>query len=363
MDDRRVGIVGYGRFGGALANLAADTGRQVVAFDPTAEVPEDRRASGVDDLAARASIVVLAVPVAATRSALDRLRPHLGGRHLVIDTGSVKRGPMDAMAEVLGDDVGWCGTHPLFGPTSLHLGERPLRVVVCPARPGDAASARARALFEELGCRILESTADEHDRAMAASHALAYFVAKGLVDAGVSIDPEIAPPSALAIARTVEAVRADAGHLFVTLHRDNPFAADVRRRFLGALAQVDRTLAATPDPTPGDDPKADADADAALAIPDLGKRSPEIREVRDLIDEVDEEIVALLARRARLARRVGAAKAGLGVGVLDPGREARVFADRRTWATREGLDPGRVEEIFRAIVRFARDLQSGDGPE
>jgi prephenate dehydrogenase len=43
--------------------------------------------------------------------------------------------------------------------------------------------------------------------------------------------------------------------------------------------------------------------------------------------------------------------------VLDPTREAAVFAARRAWGTERGLDAEGVEEIFRAIVRASRRVQ------
>jgi prephenate dehydrogenase len=351
--DRHLGIAGYGRFGAALGDLAEEAGMSVRAHDPHGAVPAARAAAGPSGLAVHADVVVLAMPVAQTRAALELLRPHLGAGHLVLDVGSVKSAPMAAMAEVLGDAVAWAGSHPLFGPTSLALGERPLRVVLCSVAGQDAARERARSFYQRLGCEILEAAPAEHDRLMAESHGLAYFVAKGILDASLSIDAEIAPPSAQAIQRTVEAVRSDAGHLFETLQRDNPFAAAARERFMDALREAHEALA-RPDERAA---SAAAGEAAPLSIPELSVPPPELRAVRELIDELDEELVRLLARRARLARRAGQAKAAHGRELRDATRESSLLADRRRWGTEAGLEADRVEEIFRAILRFSRDLQ------
>jgi prephenate dehydrogenase len=186
---------------------------------------------------------------------------------------------------------------------------------------------------------------------MAETHALAYFVAKGMLDAGVKLDAENAPPSSQAILRTVDAVRSDAGHLFAALHLDNPYAEAVRERFLGALSRIDRALREA-------GPDDDETESAALSIPDLGERSPEIREVRDLIDDIDRSIVGLLARRALMARRAAKAKAGLGVGIRDPRREYNLLSERRAWAESSGLDPDAIEALFESILRWSRKLQA-----
>lgn len=340
-------FLGYGRFGAALGSLLQEAGDRVRALDPRAEIPRDMRASSLDDLVRDADFVVIAVPVPRIAEALAAVRPHLRSTQIVFDVGSVKVGPTAALASALGREIPWVATHPLFGPVSLMRGERPLRVVVCPSPVHAEAASAVRALFARIGCEVLEQDADTHDRAMAQTHALAFFVAKGMIDAGVPADLPYAPPSFQAIARTIESVRADAGHLYGALHRENPYAADARRALCEALSAADRGLA---EPAP-------AEEAAALSIPDLGTLSPALLEARELIDDVDREIVSLLARRARLARRAAAAKADLGVAVRDARREAALIEARKREALELGLDPESIAPIFEAILGFSRKVQ------
>jgi prephenate dehydrogenase len=367
-----VAILGYGRFGRALAQLVVEAGLTVRAYDPQADVPADQRAESLRALVEGASFVVVAVPVPRIHAVLVDLRPLLGADHVVIDVGSVKVGPMAALSEVLGAQVPWAGTHPLFGPLSLALAERPLRVVLCPAprELGHAgAAAKVRALYERIGCEIVEQTAEGHDRVMAHTHALTFFVAKGMIDAGAGMEVPFAPPSFQAIARTIETVRSDAGHLFAAIARDNPFAAEARKQLLEALVHIDRALDAAGAReesadraggrgAEGSDPPA-SDAAARFAIPDLGDRSPELRQAREHIDAVDREIVRLLAQREHLARRAARAKAALGAPVLDTSRENEVLAARRAWATGLKLDDDAVADVFRAIMTMSRRAQRG----
>jgi prephenate dehydrogenase len=259
----------------------------------------------------------------------------------------VKVLPTQFMAAALGDRIPWVATHPLFGPTSLALAERPLRVVICPNAAHPTAAARARAFYERLGCWTIEQDAHAHDKAMAETHALAFFVAKGMLDAGVDTRVPFAPPSFQAIARTVDVVRGDAGHLFAAICADNPHAGDARRRLLDALVAVNDALGA---------PQHDA-----IAIPPPSgapvSASPELADTRDRIDELDQEIVALLGRRAELSRRAMKAKQRLGQPLYDPDRETRVLAARRAMAEERAIDPESVEDVFRAILRFSRRVQ------
>ena len=129
----RAAIIGYGRFGAALGELLQEAGIGHRAYDPDgARVPAEVRAQSVAEVVRGARFVVLAVPVPRIADAVASVQPHLREDHIVTDVCSVKMLPTEVLRARLGDARPWVATHPLFGPTSLALGERPLRVVVCP---------------------------------------------------------------------------------------------------------------------------------------------------------------------------------------------------------------------------------------
>jgi prephenate dehydrogenase len=367
-----VAILGYGRFGRALGGLLSEAGIPHLAHDPQAavDIPTEYRAASIHDLVRSAAFVVVAVPVTRMRAALTDLRPHLSSDQLVLDVGSVKVLPAAALAEIMRDDIPWCATHPLFGPTSLALAERPLRVVVCPAPEkyprARAAAARVRELYGRIGCEVIEQTPEGHDRIMAHTHALTFFVAKGMIDAGAGMDVPFAPPSFQAISRTIETVRSDAGHLFAAIARDNPFAAEARKQLVHALSAIDRALDDSAGaggagdanaPPESAEPTPQSEASGRFAIPDLGERSPELKQAREHIDGIDREIVRLLAQRAQLSKRAATAKAKLGAPVLDGTREAELLGARKVWAEDLRLDSDAVTDVFRAILTMSRRAQ------
>lgn len=351
-DPREIALLGYGRFGRALSELVQDAGIAVRAWDPAANVPSALMVDGPGALAGTAGTVVLAVPVAATRDALASLRPHLGAEHFVIEVGSVKRGPVEAMSELLGRQVPWVATHPLFGPSSIALGERPLRAVVCPNPLHETAGERARRLYERIGCEVIEQDADVHDRMMARTHAIAFFLAKGLHEFGAERGTAFVPPSFAALSRAIDMVRGDAGHLFSAIERENPYAAAARRELLDALSGVHEQIGGDKEPV--------AQAEVGLAIPGLGKQAPELRQTRELIDEVDQELVGLLARRAQLSRRAGRIKARRGRAIRDEAREQALLETRGQWAIGLGLPDDAVRAVFRVILELSRAVQTAE---
>jgi prephenate dehydrogenase len=352
-----IAILGYGRFGRALGQLFTEAGMAHRAYDPHAEIPAEYRANSMRELTRGATFVVVAVPVARMRGALVDLRPQLEAGQIILDVGSVKVHPTVALSEVLGEAIPWCGTHPLFGPLSLALAERPLRVVICPAREHPHAATQVRTLYERIGCEVIEQTPESHDRVMAHTHALTFFVAKGMIDAGAGMEVPFAPPSFQAIARTIETVRSDAGHLFTAIAHDNPFAAEARKQLVLALSSIDQALDAAG--ADSDDAAEAAPDSTRFAIPDLGDRSPELKQAREHIDAVDREIMRLLAQRAQLSERAARAKAKIGAPVLDAAREAEILGARRAWANDLKLDAEATSEVFRAILTMSRRAQRG----
>ncbi|MCB9751050.1 MAG: prephenate dehydrogenase/arogenate dehydrogenase family protein [Myxococcales bacterium] len=344
-------VMGFGRFGRALCELLDGRGGDVRAWDPHLPVDPRFAVESPRALVDGASTLVLCVPIAATRAAITGILPRVleaKGEPLVLDVGSVKLQPAAVMDELLGDALPWIASHPLFGPSSLARGE-PLRVVLCPNPRRPDALARARSFYEALDCAVVEQTADEHDRAMAQTHALAFFIAKGLIDIGAGEDLAFVPPSFHAVASAVESVREDAGHLFRAIQHDNPHAASSRRALLDALQNVDDHLAQALE-APGV-------VDPALEIPELSAAAPELLETRDRIDALDRELVELLARRVQLSRRAGLVKAARGLVVRDPARERALLESRADWARARGLDGAAARELFELILRQSRGVQ------
>ena len=342
-----IGILGYGRFGSALAALLTERGHSWLAWDPSARVPDEQAVASLDALAAHSGLIVVAVPVGTFGSVLADLRPRLGRQHQVMDVCSVKQGPCRLMDEMLGDEIGHVGAHPLFGPLSIARAE-PLRTVLCPSPRHPATARQARALFESIGSEVTEQDPASHDRYMALTHAMAFFIARGLLDLGLGDDLRWAPPSFAALAASIAAVRADAGHLFTAIQRENPYAAPTRQRLIEALTLIDQRLVQAPSV---------ANAPADPGIPDLCPTWPALHEVREHIDELDRELVALLRRRCELSARAGHAKRLAGAPVLDPGREAALLEQRGQWAEQGGLPADVVQAVFRQILAMSRRVQ------
>jgi prephenate dehydrogenase len=337
-----IALLGYGRFGRALSGLLLEAGLPHRVFDPQQEsVPPELRAVSPEEASSGAGLVVLAMPVSAMRAVLEALRPQLTPAQTVLDVGSVKVRPVQVLASVLGRDIPWVGTHPLWGPASLARGDTPRRTVVCPNELHPGAVRQARELFERLGCLVTEMTPDEHDLLMSQTHVLTFFLAHGLLRSEAGKDVPFAPPSFQPIARMVEHARQEAPHLLGVVQLENPYARDARVGLMESLTRLHLELEAAQK----------GEGTAGIPTP------PGLAELRERIDGLDHELVELLARRAQLIQQAARVKAEHGLPLPDQGREARLLEARRQWASELNVDADAVEEMFRAVMRFSRSAK------
>jgi chorismate mutase len=85
----------------------------------------------------------------------------------------------------------------------------------------------------------------------------------------------------------------------------------------------------------------------------------EIPALRRQIDVVDEQILHLISERVKLCKAIGAAKKEKGLSIKDSIRENRVYGHVKEKAAEMGLDPIKVEVIYREIIAMCTNAQKG----
>ncbi|TNC16281.1 prephenate dehydrogenase [Methylobacterium terricola] len=237
-----IGLIGFGAFGRLVAEHLAPHGRLRI-HDPF--VPDaDFAAAGVVPYtlaeAAACPVVILATPVSGLAEVVRAVAPHLREGALVLDVGSVKVRPAAIMRAGLPPGVDIVATHPLFGPQSARGGLPGLKIAVCPVR-GDRARRVGAFLRRALGLSVILTTPEAHDREAAAVQGLTHLIAKVLV-AMEPLPTRMTTRSFDLVMQAVGMVRHDAPEVYHAIERENPYAAEVRRRFFDLAAQMDGEL-------------------------------------------------------------------------------------------------------------------------
>ena len=127
----------------------------------TVEVMGKGQEREIPAFAARASVVVVSVPIHVTLEVIGKAGPHVRRDGLLMDLTSVKTEPVKRMLECSQSEV--VGLHPLFGPgVSSIRGEN---LALCPAR-GKRWVSWLRDLLRSSGAHVVETTPERHDEMM-----------------------------------------------------------------------------------------------------------------------------------------------------------------------------------------------------
>ena len=124
---------------------------------------------GYGGLVESSDVIIVTVPIHQTVSVIERISPLLRPEQLLSDFTSVKG---EAVAAMLATRARVIGCHPIFGPMPDPAGQN---VVLCPARPGGFLD-WFRGFLTRHGMKVVEMSAESHDRAMAFVQGLTHFI-------------------------------------------------------------------------------------------------------------------------------------------------------------------------------------------
>lgn len=203
----------------------------------TACLPE---AGGFEEVAS-SDIVILSVPISEMPAVCRELLPYIREGQVFVDTCSVKTKPLAMMEELFPEGVQIMGTHPLFGPDSGKDGIAGFKIVVCPVRIEEQLYQEVIEFLQELDLVVVESTPEEHDRQIAQTQAIFHLIAQAMKELGWGVKV-ISTPGPDTFYRLVKTVQQDTSQLFQDMAKENPYAAEYRKKFLKTLGELDQSL-------------------------------------------------------------------------------------------------------------------------
>jgi prephenate dehydrogenase len=242
-------VIGLGLIGGSIARDLSAAGVHVLAFDVNdvevdAAVNEgvvaQKLDAGLDGLR-DADLIVVAVPVDATRDVLCRIANAGTRAELITDVGSTKARVV-ADAAALGLGPRFVGSHPLAGDHRSGWGAsraglfRDAPVYLCPCSDTSAvAISRAAVWWTSLGARPTRMSPEAHDAKLAWTshlpHVASASLALALANAGVGRG-ELGPGG-----RDVTRLAGSSPEVWTAIARENRAALDE------ALAALGREIA------------------------------------------------------------------------------------------------------------------------
>ena len=235
-----IGLIGYGRFGRlTVQNLSAKF--DISVFTRSTDKKEDIEQAGGKlvslEAACAQKVVIVCVPISAMQETLKQIAPLLKPDAIVVDVCSVKVYPVQWMKELLPPSVDILATHPMFGPDSATRSVFGYKIVLCPERISPERYDKIKRVLLDTGLKLIETSAEEHDKKIAVSLALTHFIGRSLAEFGaepLDIDTE----GYKRLLHILEVVNNDTWQLFNDMHCFNPYAVEKRKEFLEAMERV-----------------------------------------------------------------------------------------------------------------------------
>ena len=201
MTFQKLAVIGCGLMGGSFALGLKQAGlvKSIAGFSASEKTRQRAQELHVIDIACDsvaqavhgADLVLLAVPVSATRKSLEAILPALSAQALLMDVGSTKCDVVAVARQILGDRLTcFVPAHPIAGKevAGIEHAEGDLyknrRAILTPLpETGAMQISQARAVWQALGSSVFTMTAETHDATFAAVSHLPHLLAFAAVNA------------------------------------------------------------------------------------------------------------------------------------------------------------------------------------
>ena len=338
-------IGGAGNFGSWYAKFFKQKGlRVIITARRKAHAEQVAGELGVEwaadnkKAAAQGDVVIASVPAESVAATIKEIASSVKPGALLVDFSSVKMGACAALEEFKNSKIELASVHPMHGPRIMAL--RNVPVAFIPIKPGDKYSWLKR-MFSNEGADVVETTCEEHDRAVSVVQGLTHFVciaaARAIRGLGLTVDrlAAFSTPNHELLEACIARVVLQDPKLYAGLQVENPLNKEARAAFAKAVAEVAESADA------GDVPALERKIGEAAQV--FTKRSGEM-----MLRRSDAAVQVIL--HARVAERIAETK----IAVLGPpGTFSDLAAElyEREKGRRQRLYFRSIPEVFEAVAK------------
>jgi cyclohexadieny/prephenate dehydrogenase len=201
----KIAIIGLGLIGSSIARgvEARRLAREVAGYDLSPEVRARARELGFCDeigdtaeaAVSGAELVVLAVPVGATASAVEAAAPHLAEGAILTEVGSVKAAVIRRTLEKLPSRASFVPGHPIAGTEHsgpdagfADLFEGRWCILTPCERSTEAGVEKVASLWRALGSAVETMTPEHHDIVLAITSHIPHLIAYNIVGTAADVE-------------------------------------------------------------------------------------------------------------------------------------------------------------------------------
>ncbi|PIQ80963.1 MAG: hypothetical protein COZ34_01465 [Candidatus Pacebacteria bacterium CG_4_10_14_3_um_filter_34_15] len=230
---KQISIVGFGRFGKTLYRLIKDDFAVVLynrsEIDPEAiELTKNTVIATDLSVVYKSDVIFYAVPISTFEEVISSHKKYFRDNHLLIDVLSVKLHPAQIFSKYLKDSPTQALlTHPMFGPDSSKNGFEGLPMILDKFKTDNNTYNFWKEYFQGKKLRVIEMSADEHDKIAANSQGLTHFIGR-LLDEYKLEETLIDSLGTKKLLEIKEQTCNDTWQLFTDLQHYNPHTKQMR---------------------------------------------------------------------------------------------------------------------------------------
>ncbi|RDX79199.1 Arogenate dehydrogenase 1, chloroplastic, partial [Mucuna pruriens] len=227
----KIGIVGFGTFGQFLAKTMTKQGHTLTATSRS-DYSDLCRQMGIHffrDVSAfletDIDVIVLCTSILSLSEVVSSMPlTSLKRPTLFVDVLSVKEHPRDLLLRVLPEESDILCTHPMFGPVSGKNGWRDLTFMYDKVRIRDEATCSSFIqIFASEGCKMVQMSCEEHDKAAAKSQFITHTIGRTLAEMDIKSTP-IDTKGFAELVKLKETMMGNSFDLYIGLFVHNRFA-------------------------------------------------------------------------------------------------------------------------------------------
>lgn len=232
MNIKKIGIIGYGRFGPVLYRLLKDE-FPVTLFSRSGIKTNDvftKNTSITQDLSEvyKNDVIFYATPIESFDQVISAHKKYFRDGHLLIDVLSVKMHPAKVFSKHLkGKKTQAILTHPMFGPDSSKNGFEGLPMIMDGFRSSENNYKFWKDFFAMKKLKIVEMSAKKHDKLAANSQGLTHFIGRLLNDFNLK-STKIDSMGTRKLLEVKDQTCNDTWQLFTNLQHFNPYTKSMR---------------------------------------------------------------------------------------------------------------------------------------
>lgn len=236
-------IIGFGRFGQTLYRLIKDD-YEVKVFDINNNQTKKlflNIATGDLRSAYQSEIIFYCVPINKFEQTIKNHKKYISNQ-LLVDVLSVKTYPKKIFNRYLKySNAEMLLTHPMFGPDSSKNGFASLPVVLDKFKTSSKKYQFIKEYFVSKGLKVIEMSAEEHDKTVAKSQAMTHLVGRVLKDFDYLKSP-INTTGDKKMIEIIEQTCNDSVDLFYSMQNYNPYTKNSKQKMQKSIDRIFKSI-------------------------------------------------------------------------------------------------------------------------